>query len=233
MVAVDKSKIVAIIPARGGSKRIPHKNIIDFCGKPMIAWTIEAALKSELFDQVIVSTDDISIAEISKKHGAVVPFLRDSHNDDYSAVSDVTVHVLKELRTRLNLEYDVVVQLMANCPLRNSDDIKKSITNFVEKKALFQISCFKYGWMNPWWAHSFDEHQKLYPLFPKALKSRSQDLPDLYCPSGAIWIALVKDFLKSGSFYGDQYNFYPLSLKSSIDIDDYDDLNMAKFFFKT
>jgi N-acylneuraminate cytidylyltransferase len=197
----------------------------------MIAWTIEAAINSGLFDKVIVSTDDMNIAEVAEKYGATVPFLRDHHNDDYSTVSDVTIYVLKELKKRLNLQYDIVVQLMANCPLRNAVDIRNSIYNFVEKKSSFQISCFKFGWMNPWWAHSIDEQQIVTPLFPKALKSRSQDLPNLYCPTGAIWIALVNKLIKTGSFYENLYNLFQLPLQSSIDIDDYDDLEMAKFFF--
>ncbi len=87
---------IAIIPARGGSKRIPEKNIIDFAGKPMIAWSIEAALKSNLFDRVIVSTDDIKIADIAKQWGAEVPFLRKECADDYSTVSEATTSALTQ-----------------------------------------------------------------------------------------------------------------------------------------
>ena len=226
----DKSKIVAVIPARGGSKRIPHKNIVDFCGKPLIAWTIEAALESKLFDKVIVSTDDSSIAHVAENFGAIVPFLRDKYNDDFSQSSDVTIYVLNELQKKLNLKYDIVFQLMATCPLRNASDIQKSFDNFIEKKTDFQISCFKFGWMRPWWANSVDDQQKPCPLFSEALKKRSQDLPELYCPTGAVWLASVDRLLTCGSFYGDFHIFYPLSLNSAIDIDDYADLEMARVF---
>ena len=88
---VKGKKILAIIPARGGSKRIPRKNIINFQGKPMIAWTIESAIKSACFDEILVSTDDDEIAEISKNYGASVPFLRELNKDDHSNVSDVVI----------------------------------------------------------------------------------------------------------------------------------------------
>jgi CMP-N-acetylneuraminic acid synthetase len=122
-------KVVAIIPARGGSKRIPKKNIIDFNGKPLIAWTIEAAKKSGLFEKIIVSTDSEEIAEVAREYGAEVPFLRDTAADDHSPVSEAT------LRTILQLEeagefYDEVVQLFAVCPLRDDVDIINSYKYF-------------------------------------------------------------------------------------------------------
>ena len=102
-------KIIAVIPARGGSKRIPKKNIIDFMGKPMIAWTIEAALKSKLFDRVIVSTDDYEFASISKEYGCDVPFLRDSSADDLTPVSIATIRAVEQAENYYNEEYDIVI----------------------------------------------------------------------------------------------------------------------------
>lgn len=121
---------VAIIPARGGSKRIKRKNIIDFCGKPMIAWTIEAAIKSNLFDEVIVSTEDNEIKKISEKYGAYVPFLRKYHADDYSSVSLATLGTIKQLKQEGIGEYEDIIQLMANCPLRDEKAIISSLKNF-------------------------------------------------------------------------------------------------------
>ncbi|MDB2625667.1 acylneuraminate cytidylyltransferase family protein [Flavobacteriaceae bacterium] len=227
---VKSNRIVAIIPARGGSKRIPKKNIIDFQGKPMIAWTIEAALESKVFSEVIVSTDDIEIANIAKKHGASVPFLRTKNNDDHSTVSDVIVHVIEELEE----DYDSVVMLMANCPLRNSDDVKKAIDFFSENKnSDFQLSSFKFGWMNPWWAHTIEKEHIGKPLLPKNDATiRSQDLKDLHCITGAIWIANVKEIMKSKTFYGKNYTLKPIDWKNAIDIDDYEDLEMANIIFQ-
>jgi len=222
---------VCIIPARGGSKRIPKKNIIDFFDKPMISWTIEAALKSGVFDKVIVSTDSPEIAEVSKKYGAEVPFLREEKNDDISPVSEATVSTLLQLESKLGWQYKNVVQLMANCPIRDEADIQNALHNFVTKKLDFQISSFKFGWMNPWWSAKISKEGKPVPMFPEAQMTRSQDLPELFCPTGAVWISRVSEVLKANSFYGPGYEFFEIDWISAIDIDDYKDLEMAKAGF--
>jgi len=219
------SEVIAIIPARGGSKRIPHKNIIDFCGKPMIAWTIEAALDA-LNADVFVSTDDNEIIEVSEKYGAKA-IRRLSCNDDYSTVSQATIATLKQLRDQ-GQQYDYVLQLMANCPLRDSRDIKLSFTNYISGGYDFQLSCFKYGWMNPWWAVKLKDKYKPESLSPEALKTRSQDLPELFCPTGAIWIARVSELLKTDTFYGPDHTMFPIPWQHAVDIDDMDDLKMAE-----
>ena len=151
---------IAIIPARGGSKRIPKKNIIDLHGKPMIAWTIEAAINSRRFSKVLVSTDCDEIAKISKDYGAEVPFLRESFSDDITPVSEATCHALLQAENHWGIEFEVVTQLMANCPLRSSEDISNSMDIFTKENRNFQISCFKFGWMNPWWSFRFNNNNK-------------------------------------------------------------------------
>ncbi|PRX43505.1 acylneuraminate cytidylyltransferase family protein [Salegentibacter salegens] len=226
-------KIIAVIPARGGSKRIPKKNIVNLNGKPMIAWTIEAALKSKYIDEVLVSTDDEEIAEIGKDYGAKVPFLRNANADDHSPISLATVRALKQWEESGLEKQEVVVQLMANCPLRDSNDIDEAIENFFQKNLDFQISCFKYGWMNPWWAHKLDNSGKATPVFEeKERMKRSQDQPDLYCPTGAIWIAKKDELFKTETFYGVNYSFFPVHWIKAIDIDEYEDLEMAKYFIR-
>jgi N-acylneuraminate cytidylyltransferase len=230
---VEKKKIIAIIPARGGSKRIPQKNIIDLGGKPMIAWTIEAALKSRYISKVVVSTDNKDIASVAVKYGAEVPFLRDECADDHSPISLATIRALKQMEVAGFEASDIVVQLMANCPLRDSEDIDKAIENFIAKESNFQISSFKFGWMNPWWAHKIDSNGLALPIFnDKDRIRRSQDQPDLFCPTGAIWIAKTTQLINVKSFYGPNYSFYPLNWINAIDIDDYEDLEMANIFFK-
>jgi len=219
---------IAIIPARGGSKRIPKKNIIDFCGRPMIAWTIEAALQSEIFDQVLVSTDSEEIAEIAIKWGASVPFLRAENCDDYVPVSDATISALKQAEDYWDEEYDTVVQLMANCPLRDESNIIDAISAFEVGGADYQISCFRFGWMNPWWAVKLDENFLPQRIFPEVGAKRSQDLDELFCPTGAIWIANRAPLLTAMTFYGPDHRFHPMKWDAAIDIDNYDDLNMAK-----
>lgn len=221
-------KRIAIIPARGGSKRIPHKNIIEFCGKPMIAWTIQAAKESGLFDRVLVSTDDQRIAEVSKTWGAEVPFLRASFADDHTPVSEATASALQQAMNHWQESYASVTQLMANCPLRAADDITQAVTQFEAQDRSFQISCFKYGWMNPWWAVKLDPEGHPERLFPETAGQRSQDLPELFCPTGAIWVARANMLLKTKSFYGPNHVFEPMSWESAVDIDDYDDMRFAE-----
>lgn len=222
------SKRIAIIPARGGSKRIPQKNIVDFMGKPMIAWTIQAALDSECFDRVLVSTDDSETANTAQRYGAKAPFLREQGADDHSPVSEATWHALQQAMDHWHEAYATVVQLMANCPLRDAADIRRSISTFDARRRSFQISCFRFGWMNPWWATKLDNEGNPERLFPEAASERSQDLPELFCPTGAVWIGKTDLFLESRSFYGDDHRFEPLSWKSAVDIDDQDDLEFAR-----
>jgi len=226
-----EKKTIAIIPARGGSKRIPKKNIIDFFGKPMIAWTIEAAQESKIFDRILVSTDDPEIAAIAKEYGLEVPFLREEAKDDHTPISGATLAALRQVEQILGEEYETVVQLMANCPLRRCEHIVQAYHHFVEAKALFQLTCFRFNWMNPWWAFHLNDQGQPSAIFPEALKTRSQDLPLLYCPTGAIWIAKVSAFKKAGTFYGPGHSFYPIDWKAAVDIDDKDDLEMARAVF--
>ena len=221
-------KNIAIILARGGSKRLPKKNILDFGGKPLIAWTIDAALKSKIFNKVLVSTDDEEIANISLKYGAKVPFLRENNADDFTTSSIATHTALNQAEKYWNIKFDVVTQLMANCPLRTANDIQESVGYFHENKSPAQLSCFKFGWMNPWWSFKINDAKNVEHLFPEAKNKRSQDLPHLYCPSGAIWLANRDLFQSSKDFRIPGYNFKTLDWTSSVDIDDEDDLLMAK-----
>ena len=143
-------KHIAIILARGGSKRLPGKNILDFHGKPMLAWTIEAALQSAQYKHVLVSTDDSEIAAIARSFGAQVPFLRDSAADDITPSSEATLAALGQAEQHWGEQFDVVSQLMANCPLRDAEDITAAVQNFINQSAESQICSFRFGWMNPW-----------------------------------------------------------------------------------
>jgi len=219
---------LAIIPARGGSKRLPRKNVMDFGGRPMLAWSIEAALEARLFDRVIVSTDDLEIAETARQWGADVPFLRDGLADDVTPISAVTIGALGQLRSTLNEEYQLVVQLMANCPLRKAGDILAAIAAFESSGADLQVSCVQFGWLNPWWALKRDAKGHGEWMFPGAADSRSQDLPPLYVPTGAIWIARSQALEGAGTFYGPGHRFEPIAWQSAIDIDDIEDLSLAR-----
>jgi N-acylneuraminate cytidylyltransferase len=220
--------LVAVIPARGGSKRIPRKNIIDFCGKPMIAWTIEVAIESGLFERVLVSTDDAEIADVGRTYGAEVPFLRDKAADDTAPVSEATIAALDQISAHLKLRPSHVVQLMPNCPLRRASDIENAWRHYLEQGARFQLSCFQYAMANPFWAVTLGEDGRPTPLFPNAMKTRSQDLPTLYCPTGAIWIAEVNALTEAGTFYGPEHIFFELPWQAALDIDTAEDLAIAR-----
>jgi CMP-N-acetylneuraminic acid synthetase len=221
-------KHLAIVLARGGSKRLPRKNILDFHGKPLLAWSVQAALQSGQFDRVLVSTDDPEIAEIGREFGAAVPFLRDSAADDVTPSSEATLAALGQAERHWDENFDVVSQLMANCPLRDATDVKAALQNFADRGAESQISCFRFGWMNPWWAVKLDGQGRPDYLFPEARIARSQDLPPLYCPSGALWTARVRALRAANTFYVPGHIFHELSWMSAMDIDDAEDLEMAR-----
>jgi CMP-N-acetylneuraminic acid synthetase len=221
-------KRIAIIPARGGSKRIPKKNIVSIYGRPMLAWTIQSALDSGEFARVLVSTDCDDIAAAARNFGAEVPFMRNVAFDDNSPSSEATLAALNQAEEYWDEDYQIVAQLMPNCPMRSAADVSYSLQSFMASGAPAQISCFKFGWMNPWWAFRLNSEKHSDWLFPEAIKSRSQDLPKLYCPSGAIWIAQKSSLKAHRSFYVPGHVFCELSWVSAMDIDDADDLLMAK-----
>jgi len=224
----DMYSNIAIIPARSGSKRIPMKNIIDFNGKPMIAWTIEAAISSGLFTKVLVSTDSEEIAEISRNYGAEVPFLRDNYADDITPVSVATCEALNQAERFWNTKFDNVTQLLANCPLRTANDIILFHDDFLGREVDFLLSCFKFGWMNPWWAFKLNENNQHTFLFKNSTKKRSQDLDNLYCPTGSIWMGKANILKVKKSFYTKNQQFKEISWISAVDIDDNNDLNFAR-----
>jgi len=229
---VDKdSNIIAIIPARGGSKRIPRKNIRDFKGKPMIAWTIEAAKTSGLFKRVIVSTDDREIQSIAKQFGAEVPFLRQDHYDDITPVSIATLSALRQAEDYYDENYNVVAQLMPNCPLRNARIVEGMVESFLNTDSRSMLSHTRYGWLSPWWACR-SENNSVKPLFPEELKKRSQDLPELYCPTGAIWIAKSDILKQEESFHVQDKKMFVMDWKYAVDIDDMEDWEMAEMLYE-
>lgn len=231
MVAHDRERegsCIAIIPARGGSRRIPNKNIRPFAGAPLIAHSIEAALQSGLFERVIVSTDSETIADVAERHGAEVPFLREpALSDDITPVSAATVDALERLDPQ-GLRYEYVAQLMANCPLRTAHDIVESFQCFVSSKAEAQLSVASYGWQNPWWAMHLDASGRVLPAFPEKLQERSQDLKEVFCPSGAIWWALTGVLRRHRTFHVEGRTGWILPWSHALDIDTEEDFELAE-----
>ena len=220
---------VIIIPARGGSKRIPFKNIKLFCGKPLIAWTIEAARDALPEVPVYVSSNSPEILRVGESFGAFpLPRLH-GFSDDHTTVQEATISAIQQLQGK-NEWHTTIIQLLATCPNRDAMDIKRHYQAFVDSERTFQLSCYDYGDSHPWWAHKLLPDGRGYPLFPEALIRRSQDLEPLYQPSGAIWIAKVVDLMQEGTFYGTDYCMEPLDYGHAIDIDTEDDWLTAKLY---
>lgn len=229
---VSRPNCIAIIPARGGSERVPGKNIRLFGGKPLISYSIDAARDSGLFQRVVVSTDNDEIAQIAKKHGAEVPFMRPADlADDYTPVSEATADALGRLDPE-GTNYEYVAQLMANCPLRDADDVLESFERFRNSAANAQISVVDFGWTNPWWAMQMSESGELLPVFDDQLKARSQDLPPVYAPTGAIWWARVEVLLQERTFHVQGRTGLPLKWHHALDIDTEDDWEVGEFLLR-
>ena len=221
-------RALAVIPARGGSKRIPRKNIREMAGRPLIAYTIEAALASGVFERVVVSTDDEEIARIGTACGAEVPFLRAaSLADDITPVSAATADALGRLDPD-GATFSDVAQLMANCPLRTAADVRASHAAFLASGAPAQISVTPYGWQNPWWALTRDAAGRIQPIFADRLKERSQDLPVLFCPTGAIWWASADVLRTQRTYHVEGRTAWEVPWDRAIDIDTEDDWRLAE-----
>lgn len=181
-------KCLAIIPARGGSKRIPHKNRKFFLGKPIIAYSIRAALGTELFEEVMVSTDDLEIAEIARHEGASVPFLRSDKNaNDYATLADVLIEVV-QVYQELGREFDLICCLLPTAPLISSSDVSSAYDKLVTSSfdSICPVVAFSYPILR---SLSIDERGNLNMNWPEYRFSRSQDLRPAYHDSGTFyWI---------------------------------------------
>jgi CMP-N-acetylneuraminic acid synthetase len=219
---------VAVIPARGGSKRIPRKNIRPFAGQPMIGWTIEAARNSGIFDRVLISTDDPEIARVGEQLGVQVPFLRDCASDDHAPVSEAVVRSLEQAEEMLSEQYRSVALLMPNCPLRNAADVREGWAAFIRSGGDFQISFFEPPLTVAWWAYKLDQTGRPSPVFPEAIKKRSQDLDRVVYPTGALWVAKTDSLRKTHTFYGPDFRAFVVRWQAGIDIDTEADWQMAE-----
>ncbi len=174
---------LCIIPARGGSKRIPRKNIKDFLGKPIIAYSIEVALASNLFDEVMVSTDDEEIAEVAERYGAKVPFFRSAEtSDDFATTMDVIKEVLKQYEVGA-MYFEFVCCIYATAPLIRRERLKDGLLKLKENdyQSVFPVSAFS----SPIWrAMEIDPEGTINMIWPENLNQRSQDLQQAYHDAG-------------------------------------------------
>jgi N-acylneuraminate cytidylyltransferase len=192
---------VAVIPARGGSKRIPRKNIRPFAGKPIIAWPIRAALSSGLFDQVVVSTDDAEIAEIARAAGALVPFTRPENlSDDYADTKSVIRHAISELK----LENEPEVQVCCIYPtsvFANAQILNEGLEKLTSSNCKFVLSVTS---VDPSVYRAFTKtaEDRITMLFPSNYAKRTQDLPNLYCDAAQFYWATVAAWQSDLNIFG-------------------------------
>lgn len=220
--------LLAVIPARVGSRRIARKNLREFHGRPLLAWTIAAARSSGLFGRVLVSTESEEIAEIARRFGAEVPFLRPPPlADDHAPSSLATLDAVERLE-RGGSRCEAVAQMLPTCPLRMARDVAESYRQFSDSAAPAQISVTRYPGPNPWWAAKLGDNFRLEPLFPEALRSRSQDLAALYCPTGAIWWARAAVLRREKTFYASGVSGWEIPWPRGIDIDTEEDWRLAE-----
>ena len=221
---------IAIIPARGGSKRIPRKNIKPFCGKPILAYSVEAALKSKLFDEVMVSTDDAEIAEVAKKFGASVPFMRSAETaNDYAILKDVLNEVLAKY-AELGKSFDEVCCILPTAPLIETDDIVHSHEILEKENCVSVVPVVKFSYTI--FRSLKIENGKLTMNWPENYPKRSQDLPDAYHDAGLFYWYSRKYFEEKIAGFGSNACPYILYEEKVQDIDTPDDWRMAEMKFK-
>lgn len=219
---------IAIIPARGGSKRLPRKNVIDFLGKPIIAYTIESAFETGLFDDVIVSTEDAEIAEVAGRFGARVLSRPQSLATDYAQVKDVCLHVLAE-EEEVGREHQLFCCLYATSPLRNAADISATVALVEPGRCDFAMAVSGYPYP-PHQALKIHDDSTLAPMWPELVNKRSQDIGRLVVDNGSTYCATTNAFRSHKSFYGPGLRGHPMSFDRSIDIDVPADLELALLF---
>ena len=227
---IEGKKILAIIPARGGSKRLPRKNILDLAGKPLIAWSIDAAKNSQYIDRVILSSDDAEIIKVAEEFGCDVPFTRPKElAEDATRSIDVVTHALKSLEEI----YDYVILLQPTSPLRTSQDVDSAIELCFKKEATSVIGVCEME-HSPLWSNTLDESMSMDNfLDDKYNNSRSQDLPTYYRINGAFYMSKVESVLKEETFFVKE-NIYAflMSQEHSVDIDTKLDFIIAEAVFK-
>jgi len=182
----NKTKCVAIIPARGGSKRIPKKNIKDFFGKPLIAYSIDVALKSGLFDKIIVSTDDEEIAKIAKKYGAEVPFIRPPElSDDFTGTGEVINHMVDYLRNN-NEKIDYVCTIYATAPMLQVQYLREGFKKLKNSNAkqCFSVTTMPFPIQRTF---KIDNNGRCKMFYPEHFYTRSQDLEEAYQDAGQFY----------------------------------------------
>ncbi len=220
---------IAIITARGGSKRIPRKNIKNFCGKPILQYSIEAALGSEMFDEVMVSTDDREIAEIAKECGANIPFFRsDKTSGDYASTEDVLVEVINEYKKN-GKEFDTYCCIYPTAPFLTGGILREAVRKFETEKADFMTPVVRFSY--PPQRCQIIENGQLVRKWPEYKYTRSQDLEPWYHDAGQFYIGNIECLLKNGMSNGVNIPYIMEEMRVQ-DIDTEEDWKIAEMKFR-
>jgi CMP-N,N'-diacetyllegionaminic acid synthase len=223
----QNKRFLAIIPARGGSKGIPNKNIIDVNGQPLIHYSIAAAKASKYIDKIVVSTDSVKIAEVARKGGAEIPALRPEFlATDSAKTIDALIHMVDELR-KDGEEYDFLVLLQPTQPLRQAFHIDEAIEMMVNTKAKSLVSISKVK-EHPVLMRTLNPDGTLKNLVKGTSSIRRQDFPDVYKVNGAIYINTLDESFTKDSSLNDNEVGYEMDPKYDVDIDEHIDLEIAK-----
>ena len=218
---------ICVIPARGGSKRIPRKNIKNFLGKPMIAWSIEAAKESELFDRIVVSTDDDEIAEIAERFGAVAPFRRPAAlADDHTGTTDVVAHAVDWLMNH-DVEFENVCSIYPTAPFLKPSDLQAGLQTLLTDGRSFVFSACEFP-APIWRSFDLDENGGAKMHFPGHYHARSQDLPRAFHDAGQFYWGRKQAWLQRLAMLAGHSKPLLLPRWRVIDIDTEDDLQQAE-----
>jgi len=226
-------KILALIPARGGSKGIPGKNVVDLHGKPLIAYTIQQALKVREFGRVLVSTESDEIKQVAEEWGAEIPFLRPSHlAADNSRTVDVVIDVLNTLEEQFGEQYDAVCLLQPTSPLRSADDIQACLDTWKKRGRDSVVSLVKVEEPHPYKMKRIEDGH-VQPFIPGTNSSvPRQELPVAYELNGAVYISHRDTLVGEGSFFSEHTIPYVMPAERSVNINDKLDLLLAESLLK-
>jgi pseudaminic acid cytidylyltransferase len=218
-------KTVALIPARGGSKRLPRKNILPFQGKPMIAHTIEAALQSGLFEKVVVSTDDPEINEISKKYDAHVLMRDPSLATDQASVRAVALDFLEREK-----EVELLCVLYATAPMRSAADIRATHALIERGVCHHALAVCEYSHSPHQALKVMSDKGDISPMWPELVALRSDAVPKMVVDNGSTYFVVVEDFKKDSNFYAPAMRGHVMPRWKSVDMDTADDFDLAQFY---
>ncbi len=219
-------KAIALIPARGGSKRLPRKNVIGFLGRPIIAYTIEAAFQSGCFDHVVVSTDDEEISDAAKASGAKVAIRPSALASDEASVAETCLNFLET-----ETGYDILCCLYATAPSRNADDIRHVVSLIDPGRCDFAMALTEYSYP-PFQALRQVENGSLLPMFPDLVAKKSQDIGPLLVDNGSTYAVSIPAFQRTGGFYGPGLKGHVMPPSRSVDLERANDLKLLEFFAK-